>query len=76
MKSIFVYMRNVNGVERFAIGIGQLPPGCKQVGCFATLDEARELRDRKRREGLRVTRTPETQPRPCERSETASYAIR
>jgi hypothetical protein len=52
MKNFFVYMRKVGGRECFAIGEGQLPQGCKQIGCFATLDEARELRDRKRREGL------------------------
>ena len=51
MKSVFVFARLIDGVEHFAIGIGQLPAGCKQVGCFATLDEAIAHRDRLRREG-------------------------
>lgn len=48
MKSFFVFMRNVNGVERFSVGVGVLPQGVRQVGCFGTITEARELRDRLR----------------------------
>ena len=74
MKSIFVYMRNVRGREVFAIGVGVLPQGCKQIGCFATLDEARDLRDRKRVEGLRVTWTRATRQRASSAQEMATYA--
>jgi hypothetical protein len=55
MRSFFVYVRVIDDVEHFAVGCGVLPVGVRQIGCFATLDEARGLRDRKRREALRVT---------------------
>ncbi len=75
MKSVFVFARLIDGVEHFAIGIGQLPSGCKQVGCFQTIEEARAHRDRLRRGKVSVTRTTATQPRTCKRSEMASHAI-
>jgi hypothetical protein len=55
VKNYFVFMRLVNGVEHFAVGIGQLPQGCRQVGCHESLNAALAQRDRLRREGLRVT---------------------
>jgi hypothetical protein len=75
MRSYFVFVRVVNDREVFAIGEGVLPQGVRQIGCFASLEEACAQRDKKRREGLRVTLPLMTRPRTCKRSETTSYAL-
>lgn len=74
MRSYFVYMRNVDGREIFAIGEGQLPQGCRQVGCHESLNAALAQHDRLRREAFHATRMPATRLRTHNRQETACYA--
>jgi hypothetical protein len=49
LRSYFVFTRLVDDREFVAVGQGKLPVGTKQVGCFASLDEAIAHRDRLRR---------------------------
>ena len=51
VKSIFVFSRSVDGAEFISIGVAAVPIGCKTLGTFRTLEEARRYRDRMRREG-------------------------
>jgi hypothetical protein len=76
MRSVFVYARLIDGVEHFAIGEGVLPPGCKQVGCFGSLAEARAHRDRLRSgKASMPSWTPTTQHRASNASHGAFHAI-
>jgi hypothetical protein len=65
LRSFFVFARNVDGREVFAIGEGVLPQGCRQLGCHESLSAALAHRDRLRLGQAMPTWMPATRPRPA-----------